>query len=87
VKKDTSAASKVTLLTTREAAKFLKVSLNTLAKWRLEGFGPAFYHVGRRVRYAESDLEDFLRESRRRSTSDHLHRPCRQRPRSTKPDV
>jgi hypothetical protein len=38
-------------LDTKELAKLLKISANTLAKWRLLGKGPKFHHVGRRIIY------------------------------------
>jgi hypothetical protein len=43
------------LLTPVEAAKVLKVSINTLSNWRVQGFGPQFRKVGKLVRYP-SDL-------------------------------
>ena len=38
------------LLTTRQAAAFLKVSPKALERMRVEGAGPAFVKVGRSVR-------------------------------------
>ena len=58
------------LLTEKEAAQFLGVSVRTLQNWRRKGIGPKWYKVGRLVRYARADLYDFLRYARRRSTSD-----------------
>lgn len=52
------------------AAEFLHHSPRTLEQWRLTGYGPAFYKVGRRVLYAVADLEKFIAASRRTSTSD-----------------
>jgi len=57
-------------LTTREAARRLGVSPRTLEKWRVEGNGPAFFKVGRRVAYLEADLDAWLRTRRCRSTSE-----------------
>lgn len=46
------------LLTPREAAAYLQVAVQTLAKWRWLQLGPPFRKVGRRlIRYAKSDLE------------------------------
>ena len=45
------------------------VSSRTLQRWRLEGVGPVFVKLGRLVRYRQSDLEHFLNERARTSTS------------------
>ena len=45
------------LYTTKEAAEYLRMSPNTLAKWRWEGKGPAYIKLGRNVRYPESSLQ------------------------------
>jgi hypothetical protein len=58
------------LLTVREAAQVLRCSVALLNRWRLNGRGPKFIYVGRRVRYAQADLVDFIDHSTRRSTSD-----------------
>jgi hypothetical protein len=42
----------------------------TLEKWRRTGRGPLFLKVGRTVLYDVEDLDRFLEESKRRSTSD-----------------
>jgi excisionase family DNA binding protein len=52
------------------AAAQLGVKSATLAKWRVRGGGPPFLKVGSRVRYSRADLEQWLGERRRRSTSD-----------------
>ncbi|MDG2531031.1 helix-turn-helix domain-containing protein [Caulobacter endophyticus] len=48
------------LLTTAQAAEFLSMSQRTLEDWRLRGGGPRFRKLGRSVRYAPVDLQDFL---------------------------
>jgi predicted DNA-binding transcriptional regulator AlpA len=58
------------LLTPREAADFLRVSMSWLAKARMRGDGPAFLKVGRCVRYRESALLQWLRSQQRLSTSE-----------------
>jgi len=50
-------------LDTREAARFLGVSPQTMEGWRVDEVGPAFIKVGRLVQYRMSDLEAWL-ESR-----------------------
>jgi hypothetical protein len=44
------------VLTPKEAAVRLKVSLSWLAKARMRGDGPPFIRVGRSIRYAEAAL-------------------------------
>lgn len=52
------------------AAEFLHHSPRTLEQWRLIGYGPPFFKVGRRVLYSRADLEKFMLSNRRTSTSD-----------------
>ena len=55
---------------TQSAAKKLgDLSPRTLEKWRLNGEGPAFRKFGKKVVYAESDLEAWAESQRRTSTS------------------
>ncbi len=56
-------------LTAAEAAAHLRVSLQTLAKWRVSGDGPPYLKFGRRVLYDFNDLEAWAAGRRRRSTS------------------
>ena len=48
-------------LDTEGAAEFLGVAENTLCVWRMQGRGPEFYKLDRRVRYSMQALEDFRR--------------------------
>ena len=49
------------VLTTKEAAEFLRVSERTLQRWRDEGRGPRFTEPEPRViRYLEADLVRWL---------------------------
>jgi predicted DNA-binding transcriptional regulator AlpA len=65
------AINSVRKLSVAEAAAFLGVSKSWLDKKRLEGGGPAYLKLGRRVVYDLNDLEDFAVSKRLRSTSDH----------------
>lgn len=47
-------------LTPDEVAAMLRVDVRTLANWRSAGTGPRFTKVGRLVRYARSDISDYL---------------------------
>ena len=57
-------------LTTEDAARYLGLSKSTLNKWRVYGLGPTFIKLGRAVRYRLEDLDQYLAESAKRSTSD-----------------
>jgi hypothetical protein len=58
------------LLTPRETAERLKVSLSWLAKARMRGDGPPFIKVGRAIRYSETMLMQWMRAHQRSSTSE-----------------
>jgi hypothetical protein len=57
------------LLTTREAAELMRVSMSFLVKARVSGTGPPYRKIGRAVRYAEVDVHLHLRDCRRLSTA------------------
>ena len=58
------------LLTTKQASEILGLHHVTLANWRAEGFGPKFVALGRAIRYRRDDLEAFVEQQLRQSTSD-----------------
>jgi predicted DNA-binding transcriptional regulator AlpA len=58
------------LIAPETAARNLGVTENCLAKWRCCGGGPRFVKIGRRVRYRRTDLDAFITERVRASTSD-----------------
>jgi excisionase family DNA binding protein len=60
----------IVLLTPKEAARVLKVSLSCLAKKRMNGDGPPYIKVGRSVRYTESALVQWMKSQQRLSTSE-----------------
>jgi predicted DNA-binding transcriptional regulator AlpA len=64
------AAPIIVLLTAKEAAKLLKVSLSWLAKARMRGDGPAYVKVGRSIRYVETALIQWTKSRQRLSTSE-----------------
>jgi hypothetical protein len=53
-----------------EAARFLTLSPSTLAKLRLDGNGPVYCKLGRRVVYRRDDLAAWLETRTARDTSD-----------------
>jgi predicted DNA-binding transcriptional regulator AlpA len=65
-----SAPGIMTLLTPREAAHVLKVSVSWLAKARMSGDGPAFIKIGRSIRYSELALLQWMKSHQHLSTSE-----------------
>lgn len=57
-------------LTTREAARYLKLRPNTLEKMRVYGGGPQYRKHGRHVRYHIDDLIAWSDMRKKDSTSD-----------------
>lgn len=58
------------MLTTVDAAAYLGLAVQTLAKMRVSGESPPFYKLGRQVLYDRTDLDEWIQARRRRSTSD-----------------
>ena len=57
-------------LTACQSAKMLGLATSTLAKLRLNGNGPTYCKLGRRVVYRRVDLERWLESRTARDTSD-----------------
>ena len=51
------------MLSEKQAARILAVSIAALRKWRHEQRGPRFAHIGRCVRYDLRAIEDFVAEN------------------------
>jgi predicted DNA-binding transcriptional regulator AlpA len=58
------------LLTPKETADRLKVSLSWLAKARMSGDGPPYIRVGRSIRYSDAALLQWMKSRQRLSTSE-----------------
>lgn len=58
------------LFTEKDAAEFLQTTPRTLQAWRIRGGGPRFVKCSRLVRYREEDLNLWLDQQARSSTSD-----------------
>jgi predicted DNA-binding transcriptional regulator AlpA len=58
------------VLPAKEAAQLVGLSESTLAKLRLNGNGPIYCKLGRRVVYRPADLEQWLQSRTARDTSD-----------------
>ena len=52
-----------------DASQFLNQSVRTLQKWRLTGYGPPFYKIGRSIRYKRRVIQEWLESRMRRHTS------------------
>jgi len=62
--------STIVLLTPRETAKHLRTTERTLERHRLTGEGPPLVKIGAAVRYPLSELERWLSDRLRLSTSE-----------------
>lgn len=51
--------------TREQAARYLNVSMATLARWASRDEGPAYYRLGRHAKYLKDDLDAFLNTRRR----------------------
>jgi hypothetical protein len=58
------------LLDAHQAAERMGIARQTLAIWRLRGFGPEFIRMGRKVCYDPCTLDAYIEANRHRSTSD-----------------
>jgi predicted DNA-binding transcriptional regulator AlpA len=52
------------LLDCNPAADYLGLSPITLADWRVQGRGPKYVKLGRRVKYDIADLDDYISENK-----------------------
>jgi excisionase family DNA binding protein len=60
----------LTLLTTKEAADYLRLGKPTLESFRVKGIGPKFLKLGGSVRYRRTDLDAWLASRVFASTSE-----------------
>jgi predicted DNA-binding transcriptional regulator AlpA len=58
------------VITVQVAARYVGLSESTLAKLRLNGNGPTYCKLGRRVVYRPADLDQWLQSRTTRDTSD-----------------
>jgi excisionase family DNA binding protein len=64
-------------MTTKDAATYVGLAVQTLAEMRVSGESPTFHKLGRRVLYDREDLDAWLATRKRASTSDTGKRPSR----------
>ena len=57
------------MLTPKQAARHLNLSVSWLAKRRLAGDGPPYVKLGGAVRYAEASIQQWMKSQQRTSTS------------------
>ncbi len=57
-------AGEAHLLDCNPAADYLGLSPITLADWRVQGKGPKYIKLGRRVKYDVADLDTFISENK-----------------------
>lgn len=62
--------SNLVYLTTEETADRLRLKTTTLERWRVDGNGPVFLKLGRRVVYPLAQLDEWVAAKIRHSTSD-----------------
>jgi predicted DNA-binding transcriptional regulator AlpA len=60
----------VRMLRAPDAATYVGLALQTLAKLRVAGNGPKFCKLGRAVAYDPRDLDEWLAAHKRQSTSE-----------------
>lgn len=65
------------LLTTPEAANYVRLGKPTLERFRLSGEGPAFAKLGGAVRYRKADLDEWIASRLVSSTSAPASSPAR----------
>jgi excisionase family DNA binding protein len=58
------------VLTTKEAADYVRLGKPTLERFRLTGNGPRYCKLGGAVRYRKCDLDEWLEQRLVRSTSE-----------------
>ncbi len=57
------------LLTPKQLAELFVVNENTIAQWRVQGNGPKFVKIQRRIRYAANDVDHWMNERTFASTT------------------
>ena len=57
-----------TLIPARDVSRFTGMAVQTHARWRVEGAGPEFVKLGRRVFYTAGALRSWIKSQTRRNT-------------------
>lgn len=56
-------------LTVKQAAEYVPIGASTLNKLRVSGGGPRYIKIGNRVLYDQRDLDKWIEDHKRESTS------------------
>ncbi len=57
------------VLTTRQVSEMYQIPETTLSKWRSRKIGPRFIKAGRKVLYKQTEIEKFLEDNEKETTS------------------
>lgn len=66
---DSETHSRSEFLNESKVAELICQSVRTIQKWRVTGHGPAYYKLGRSVRYRRSEVIAWAEERRKAHTS------------------
>ena len=58
-----------------DAAQKIHVTVGTLANWRWKGVGPAYYAIGGLIRYADDEVEGWLKAGWRPRPCENVREP------------
>jgi excisionase family DNA binding protein len=59
-------------LTPKETAERLRTSVGTLSNWRVQGAGPRFIKLGRKVLYPEAEVMAYEQRQLRSNTAQQV---------------
>jgi len=57
------------LLDQVRVANLLGIEVETLGAWRRRGYGPRWYRIGKKIRYAAADIRDWMSAQARQQAS------------------
>jgi excisionase family DNA binding protein len=57
------------LLSVTELSEYLRISVNTIYRWRVQGTGPRAARMGKHLRWRRAEVERWLREREEREAA------------------
>lgn len=69
IQENPSLEEPLAFLNEHQLADLLCQSVRTIQKWRVTGYGPPYYKIGRSVRYRRSEVIAWVEERRKAHTS------------------
>jgi predicted DNA-binding transcriptional regulator AlpA len=69
IQENPSPEEALAFLNEHQLADLLCQSVRTIQKWRVTGYGPPYYKIGRSVRYRRSEMIAWVEERRKAHTS------------------